>query len=63
MPRRPEPFLTIPEVAGTLNVNTRTVRRWIDAGYLPVHRLGGSVRISDADFRAFLAQRRCSNDV
>jgi excisionase family DNA binding protein len=51
-------FFTITEVAVRLNVATRTVRRWILAGDLVAHRAGAVVRISEADFRAFLALHR-----
>ena len=51
-------FLSIGGVAECLDVSMRTVRRWIKAGSLPVHRVGGLVRISEADFAAFLALRR-----
>jgi hypothetical protein len=34
------------------------VRRWIKSGALPVHRINGVVRISGADFAAFLAALR-----
>lgn len=48
----------IGETADILNVSERTVRRLIDMGALPVHRLGRSVRISDADITLFLAANR-----
>ena len=51
-------FFTIAEVAERLRVATRTVRRWIKAGDLVVHRVGGVVRIAEDDFRAFLALHR-----
>jgi excisionase family DNA binding protein len=51
-------FLTIEQVADCLGVSTRTVRRWIDDALLVVHRIKGVVRISEADFAAFLAARR-----
>jgi excisionase family DNA binding protein len=51
-------FRTIGEVANCLVVSTRTVRRWIKSGALPVHRINGLVRVSEADFAAFLAVRR-----
>jgi excisionase family DNA binding protein len=51
-------FFTIPEVADSLSVCTRTVRRWIDDGDLVAHRLGAAVRISEDDLRAFLARHR-----
>ena len=37
-------FFTITEVAERLRVSTRTVRRWIEAGDLVAHRVGGVVR-------------------
>jgi excisionase family DNA binding protein len=51
-------FFTIGQVAELLEVSTRTVRRWIDAGLLVAHRFGGAVRIAAHDLRAFLAQHR-----
>ncbi len=53
-----EVLLTIAEVARRLSVSKRTVTRWIERGELAVHRLGRSIRISEADLSAFLAQRR-----
>ncbi len=51
-------FFTISDVAERLRVSARTVRRWIDGGHLPVHRVGGIVRIAESDLRAFLALHR-----
>lgn len=51
-------FFTIAEVAERLRVSTRTVRRWIRAGDLVVHRVGGIIRIAEGDLRAFLALHR-----
>jgi excisionase family DNA binding protein len=49
---------TIDEAAELLNVSPRTVRRLIESGALPVHRLGRLVRIADPDLAAFLAASR-----
>jgi excisionase family DNA binding protein len=49
---------TIDKTAKLLNTSTRTVRRLIDSGALPKHRIGRLVRISDADIAAFLAANR-----
>jgi excisionase family DNA binding protein len=49
---------TIDEAAELLNVSPRTVRRLIESGALPVHRLGRLVRIADQDLGAFLAASR-----
>ena len=51
-------FFTINEVAERLHVATRTVRRWIEADDLIVHRIGGVVRIAERDLRSFLALHR-----
>jgi excisionase family DNA binding protein len=51
-------FFTIAEIAERLHVAARTVRRWIAAGDLVVHRVGSVVRISERDLRAFLALHR-----
>jgi excisionase family DNA binding protein len=51
-------FFTIAELAERLHVNTRTVRRWIVAGDLVVHRVGHVVRVSEGDLRIFLALHR-----
>ena len=51
-------FYKIEDVADLLDVSTRTVRRWIDAGPLKVHRFGRSVRIAEADLRGFVATHR-----
>jgi excisionase family DNA binding protein len=46
-------FYTIGEVAEALGVSTRTVRRWIAARALAVHRFDGSlVRIAERDLLA-----------
>jgi excisionase family DNA binding protein len=70
LPRNPAPkassrttgtvikLFTIEEVAETLNVSSRTVRRHIESGALPVHRLGRLVRIADGDLATFLAASR-----
>jgi excisionase family DNA binding protein len=51
-------FYTIEQIAECLVVSTRTVRRWINDELLVAHRMSGIVRISEADFAAFLAAQR-----
>ena len=48
-------FYTIHDIADLLEVSSRTVRRWIKQKLLIAHRMNGLVRISEADFRAFLS--------
>jgi excisionase family DNA binding protein len=57
-PKAKRRFHTVSEIAELLKVSQRTVRRWISTEDLAVHRLGRSVRVLDADLRAFLASRR-----
>ena len=49
---------TIDETAEMINVSSRTVRRLIDSGKLPVHRFGRSVRISDVDIAHLIEASR-----
>jgi excisionase family DNA binding protein len=56
--RRAPRFFTIADIADCLDVSTRTVRRWIKSGDLGAHHMGAIVRVSEADFLAFLALRR-----
>jgi excisionase family DNA binding protein len=51
-------YYSIQSIAQALDVSTRTVTRWIANGVLPVTRINGVVRISDADFRAFIDLHR-----
>lgn len=56
--KAPAAFFTVEEIAQCMEVCERTVRRWIENGHLVAHRFNGLVRISEADFRAFLAAHR-----
>jgi excisionase family DNA binding protein len=51
-------LLTVKEVAEICGVSPKTVRRWIDARELRVHRLGRQLRVSSEDLAAFLKLRR-----
>jgi excisionase family DNA binding protein len=51
-------FYTVDDVAEFLKVDKRTVHRWTHSGLLVAHRIGGVLRISEDDFRAFLALHR-----
>ena len=57
-PDPPPRLLSVAAVAGRLQVSTKTVRRWVEAGKLRIHRLGRCVRISDADLQEFIDQHR-----
>jgi len=45
-------------VARRLNVSPKTVRRLIDRGGLPVHRIGKLLRISDEDLAELVRNSR-----
>ena len=51
-------LLTVADVARKCKTSTRTVRRWIANGELTIHRLGGQIRITPADFDTFIKLRR-----
>lgn len=59
MPEHCLPTLfTIKQTARQLNVSTKTIRRWIDAGDLDAHRFGHQWRISEPDLQTFIKMRR-----
>jgi excisionase family DNA binding protein len=58
--KTPTKFYTIAEIAEFMGNHERTVRRWIKRGWLVAHRINRLVRISEADFLAFLAAHRAN---
>lgn len=53
-------WLTVADVAGTLSVSDKTVRRWIKNGQLAALDLGGrksGYRIRQSDLDAFILRR------
>lgn len=55
---KPAWFYSVAQVAERAGLAQRTIRRMIDAGQLPIHRLGRSIRVSEDDLTAFLCVRR-----
>ena len=49
---------TVRDTATYAQTSEKTVRRWLNSGMLPFHRLGRQIRIAEADLLAFLAERR-----
>tara|TARA_A100001037_G_scaffold54858_1_gene47211 strand:- start:1426 stop:1629 length:204 start_codon:yes stop_codon:yes gene_type:complete len=47
-------LLTLKQAADTLQVSTKTVRRWVQSGELIHHRFGRQLRISEIDLQAFI---------
>jgi excisionase family DNA binding protein len=59
---RLEPLLTVGETAAILNLSTRTVRRLIASGTIPVVSIGRSVRIRPRDVERLIAEGGVCND-
>jgi excisionase family DNA binding protein len=53
-------FYTIQEIANLLGISLRTVHRWTATRQLPAYKIGGLLRVSEDDLRAFLALHRGS---
>ncbi len=51
---------TLAQIARKGKVSVKTVRRLVDRGELKRHRIGAQIRVSDTDWRAFLARSRQS---
>ena len=51
-------FYTIQEIADLLGISLRTVHRWTSSRQLPAYKIGGLLRVSEDDLRAFLALHR-----
>jgi excisionase family DNA binding protein len=51
-------LFSVADTARHLRVSAKTVRRWINEGNLPVHRLGRQIRIAEQDLVAFIRQCR-----
>ena len=56
--RKRDRYLSPRAVAEQLDVSVRTVRRWLSSGELRHYRLGGQIRIAQADLEAFLYRHR-----
>src|SRR5918992_381967 len=52
--------LALSEVAGSLGVSERTVRRWIKSGKLRAYKPGRDYRIPEGAFRAFVEESEIS---
>ena len=51
-------FYSVDFVARKLDVSTKSIRRWIEAGDLRFHKFHGVLRISGEDLKAFIITNR-----
>ena len=51
-------YLTVRQVAMTMQLSAKSVYGIVSSGDLPAYRVGGAVRIAQADLDAYLAERR-----
>ncbi len=54
----PITWMSTPDVAKYLGVNTRTVYRLIDEGELPAHKIGRVIRLQESDVLEFIERSR-----
>ena len=57
-PSRLPRLLTVAAAAEVLGFSSKTIRRRIDAGDIPVHRLGRAIRLAEDDLIAYIAKTR-----
>ena len=53
-----EAFHTVKDMANLLKVVPKTILRWIERGDLVAYRFKGRIRVSEADFQAFVRRHR-----
>jgi excisionase family DNA binding protein len=58
MTGKPDPLLTIPEVAARLRVHRSTIYRYFDAGLLASIKFGNVRRIRSSELQRFLRAQR-----
>ena len=56
--RRAPALLTIPDVAEHLQLSTKTIRRLIERGDLPSHRIDRQLRVAPNDLGALIHRSR-----
>jgi excisionase family DNA binding protein len=54
-------LFSIADIAAFMTVSTKTVRRMVERGELPVHRIGHQLRVTESDLERFLAMNRGSS--
>ena len=54
MPRKPEPAMTVRDVAATLNVDEKTIYRLAQRGELPGFKVAGAWRFQRVDLQRWI---------
>lgn len=49
---------TLTQIASKARVSVKTIRRLVDRGEIKIHRIGTQIRVSEDDWRAYLARSR-----
>lgn len=49
---------TLTQIASKARVSDKTIRRLVDRGEIKIHRIGTQIRVSEDDWRAYLARSR-----
>ncbi|CAG1771197.1 hypothetical protein BAC2_01544 [uncultured bacterium] len=57
MPRKPEPAMTVHDVAASLNVDEKTIYRLAQRGDLPGFKVAGAWRFQPTDLQRWITQR------
>lgn len=58
MPRKPEPAMTVRDVATNLNVDEKTIYRLAQRGDLPGFKVAGAWRFQRKDLQRWIDQRK-----
>ncbi len=58
MPRKPEPAMTVRDVAASLNVDEKTIYRLAQRGDLPGFKVAGAWRFQLTDLQRWITQRK-----
>lgn len=57
-----ERYYTLQQIADRLQVNYRTVYRWVHEGRLPAYQVGQRWRVGESDLRAFMEARKTERE-
>ena len=58
MPKKPDPAMTVRDVAAYLNVDEKTIYRLAQRGELPAFKVAGAWRFQGEDLQRWIDQRK-----